>query len=70
MQSKEEPKEELKEVTISVKLKNGEIFEKKKIPPQPLGDLERTVTFYIGDGILRGYPIEDVEYFQFHNLYS
>ena len=62
--------EEHDDTTITVKLKNGEIFEKKKIPPQPLGDLERTVTFYIGDGILRGYPMEDVEYFQFYNLHS
>jgi len=58
--------EEPKEVTISVKLKNGSLFENKKVPNRTEDDLVCFFTYK--RKMLRCYPICEVEYFEFHNL--
>lgn len=49
-----------KEVTITVKLKNGTTYEKKRVPDAPFGQNDRMVSFFIGDGMLRCIPMENV----------
>jgi len=52
-----------KNFTITVKLKNGELFENKDITASPMGDHERWVSFWNDDKI-RAYPAVDVEYYE------
>jgi len=62
-------KEESKNITISVKLKNGILFENKNIPTSPIGENDKLVCFYTYKRtILRCYPMSEIEYFEFKNI--
>lgn len=50
-------------VSITVKLKNGEIYKNKDITNQPFGEHNIVVSFWHDDK-LRAYPIDDVEYYE------
>lgn len=58
-----EPKN-LQNMKINVTLKDGNFFRNKDIPPQPFGNHERMVSFWLGD-VLRSYPMSEVEYVEF-----
>ena len=48
-------------IVITVKLKNGELFENRDVPTSPFGDHEAVVSFW-NECKLMVYPISDVEY--------
>jgi hypothetical protein len=49
------------DIQLTVKLKNGELFENKDVPPSPFGEHEKVVSFWHED-VLRSYPMSSVEY--------
>lgn len=51
-------------VVISVFLKNGEKWVNMDIPEQPLGDHERTVTFWKDENTLVAYPMDEVKKYE------
>lgn len=51
-------------LTINVKLKNGQLFLDKDITSNPLND--NTVSFWYDDKIIRTYPMNEIEYFDFN----
>lgn len=51
------------ELKINVFLKNGKKYLNKDIPDRPFGEHEKIVCFW-HENIIRGYPINDVEYFE------
>jgi hypothetical protein len=53
-------------MTINVMLKTKEYFENKQLPYSPIE--QGVVSFYINETTLRGYPLNDVEYFEFNNV--
>ena len=57
--------EEYDSTTISVFLKNGEVFQRKDVTPSPLGDNDNFVCFWDNNSIVT-YPMEQVEKFIFH----
>jgi len=48
------------EITITIKMKNGTVYEKKKIPYASFGQNDRVV-FWIGKGIMKMVPLADVK---------
>ena len=56
--------EETNNLSMNVKLKTGEEFLSKDISNQPFGEYDKVVTFWHKDK-LRGYPLKDIEYFEF-----
>jgi hypothetical protein len=54
---------EMNNLVISVKLKSGKLYEYKDISSKPMGDYERTVSFW-HNGKIRAYPLQDIEYYE------
>lgn len=52
--------------TITIKLKEGTVFERKPITPEPFGEHETMVSFWLDETTIRAYPLADVEYVDVH----
>lgn len=50
-------------MTISVYLLNGKVYENCDVPTQPFGQYERTISFYHDDRIFT-YPLTQVEHIE------
>lgn len=58
---------DLKRMTITVKLRNGQLFANKDTTARPFGESERVVAFW-QDGVIRTYPMDLVEYVELNGL--
>lgn len=57
--------EELENLKINVVLKSGKSFLGKDVPPKPLGEHERVISFW-DDNAIMCFPMEQVLYFSLY----
>jgi hypothetical protein len=56
--------ENLENLKVNIKLKNGTLFSNHNIPSSPFGEHEKFFSFWINNKI-RIYPLKDIEFIEY-----